>query len=75
MLQGATIVDFAYHVHTDVGNQMVGAKVNGKPAPVSQTVANADVIEIRRHEGPPTKFQIASHEVRLSSAVRASPGA
>ena len=56
-------MDFAYHVHTDVGNQMVGAKVNGKPAPVSQTVANADVIEIRRHEGGPTRLQIASHQV------------
>ena len=61
-------------VHTDVGNQMVGAKVNGKPAPVSQTVANADVIEIRRYEGAPSKFQIASHMVSpLCCALRASP--
>ena len=44
--RGSTVVDFAYHVHTDVGNQMIGARVNGAPAPPSRPLANADVVDV-----------------------------
>lgn len=43
VLQGATVVDFAYHVHTDVGNHMKAAKVNGKPVHSDYALKNAEV--------------------------------
>jgi guanosine-3',5'-bis(diphosphate) 3'-pyrophosphohydrolase len=44
--RGATSVDFAYAVHTEVGHQCVGAKVNGAMVPLRHTLANGDVVEI-----------------------------
>ncbi|MDP2013418.1 MAG: bifunctional (p)ppGpp synthetase/guanosine-3',5'-bis(diphosphate) 3'-pyrophosphohydrolase, partial [Actinomycetota bacterium] len=43
---GATPVDFAYTVHTEVGHRCVGARVNGKLVPLESPLANGDVIEI-----------------------------
>src|SRR5574341_1530341 len=49
--QGSTPVDFAYSVHTDVGNQCVGAKVNGKIVPLKHELHNGDKIEIVTQTG------------------------
>jgi GTP diphosphokinase / guanosine-3',5'-bis(diphosphate) 3'-diphosphatase len=46
MPRGATIVDFAYAVHTDVGDHTVGAKVNGEQVPLRTELKNGDVIEV-----------------------------
>jgi GTP diphosphokinase / guanosine-3',5'-bis(diphosphate) 3'-diphosphatase len=43
---GATPVDFAYAVHTEVGHRCVGARVNGKLVPLESSLSNGDVIEI-----------------------------
>lgn len=43
---GATVLDFAYHVHTDVGHRCRGAKVNGRIVPLTREVAQGDQIEI-----------------------------
>jgi len=43
---GATAVDFAYAVHTDVGNSCVGAKVDRKPYPLSQPIDSGQTIEV-----------------------------
>ncbi len=43
---GATPVDFAYLVHTDVGHQCVGARVNGKMVPLRTRLHNGDIVEI-----------------------------
>ncbi|MBW1871503.1 MAG: bifunctional (p)ppGpp synthetase/guanosine-3',5'-bis(diphosphate) 3'-pyrophosphohydrolase, partial [Deltaproteobacteria bacterium] len=44
--KGATALDFAYAVHTEVGHHCVGAKINGKIAPLRQKLRNGDTIEI-----------------------------
>ena len=46
MPRGATVVDFAYAVHTDVGDRTVAAKVNGEQVPLRTEVKNGDVIEV-----------------------------
>ncbi len=46
MPRGATAVDFAYSVHTDVGNHCVGTKINGEFMPLSTPLKNGDRVEI-----------------------------
>ena len=44
--RGATPIDFAYSVHTDVGHQCVGARVNGRMVPVRTRLASGDIVEV-----------------------------
>ncbi len=48
--KGATPVDFAYEVHTDLGNQTVGAKVNGRIVPLRTQLDNGDQVRILRDD-------------------------
>ena len=49
--RGSTAVDFAYSIHTDVGNQCVGARINGKMVPLRTRLQNGDIVEIVTQSG------------------------
>jgi GTP diphosphokinase / guanosine-3',5'-bis(diphosphate) 3'-diphosphatase len=53
--RGATTIDFAYQIHTDVGHNIVGAKINGRMVPIESVLENGDIVEIivaKNKKGP-----------------------
>jgi GTP diphosphokinase / guanosine-3',5'-bis(diphosphate) 3'-diphosphatase len=70
--RGATPVDFAYAVHTEVGHQCVGAKVNGAMVPLRHALSNGDVVEIvtQKGHGPSRDWLSFVHTSRARSKVR-----
>ncbi len=57
MPQNSTIIDFAYEIHTDLGNKCIGAKINLKLVPVSHVIKSGDQIEILTSENQTPKLE------------------
>src|SRR5579862_6583112 len=69
----ATPIDFAYAVHTDVGNHAVGCKINGKIAPLVSELANGDEVEIitsKAQDAPPTAWESLVVTGKARAAIR-----
>lgn len=57
MPQNSTIIDFAYEIHTDLGNKCIGAKINLKLVPISHVLQSGDQIEILTSENQTPKLE------------------
>ncbi len=70
--RGATAVDFAYAIHTEVGHQCVGARVNGQIVPLRHPLANGDVVEIltQKAHGPSRDWLNFVRTSRARSKIR-----
>ncbi|WP_298957912.1 bifunctional (p)ppGpp synthetase/guanosine-3',5'-bis(diphosphate) 3'-pyrophosphohydrolase [uncultured Methylobacterium sp.] len=70
--RGATPIDFAYAVHTDVGNTAVGTKINGRIAPLLTQLQNGDEVEIVRADGqtPPAAWESLAVTGKARAAIR-----
>jgi GTP pyrophosphokinase len=70
--RGATPLDFAYAVHTDVGNAAVGAFVNGRHVPIDTQLRNGDEVEIEtaKNHTPPAAWENLVVTGRARSAIR-----
>ena len=69
---GATPIDFAYAVHTDVGNSAFGALVNGRQMPLSTRLRNGDEVNVLTQEGrgPPPAWEQIAVTGRARAAIR-----
>jgi GTP diphosphokinase / guanosine-3',5'-bis(diphosphate) 3'-diphosphatase len=71
--RGATPIDFAYAVHTDVGNMAIGAKINGKIGPLSSPLQNGDEVQILTSEAqiaPPSAWESIVVTGKARAAIR-----
>ncbi|MGA2943968.1 MAG: bifunctional (p)ppGpp synthetase/guanosine-3',5'-bis(diphosphate) 3'-pyrophosphohydrolase [Xanthobacteraceae bacterium] len=71
--RGATPIDFAYAVHTDVGDMAIGAKINGKIGPLSSSLQNGDEVQIltsKAQTAPPVAWESIAVTGKARAAIR-----
>ncbi|KAF9621536.1 hypothetical protein IFM89_022763 [Coptis chinensis] len=66
--KGATVIDYAYMIHTEIGNKMVAAKVNGNLVSPTRVLANAEVVEIITYNALSSKSALQRHQHWLEHA-------
>ena len=70
--RGATPIDFAYAVHTELGNGAIGCKINGRIAPLLSELQNGDEVDITRADGqvPPAAWEALVITGKARAAIR-----
>ncbi|MGI8413356.1 MAG: RelA/SpoT family protein [Solirubrobacteraceae bacterium] len=74
LASGATPLDFAYEIHTDVGHRCVGAKVNGRIVPLSYQLRSGDIVEVltsKRERGPSRDWLALVKTTRARNKIKA----
>ncbi|KAJ4957215.1 hypothetical protein NE237_013998 [Protea cynaroides] len=66
--KGATVIDYSYSIHTEIGNKMVAAKVNGNLVSPMHVLANAEVVEIITYNALSSKSAVQRHQQWLQHA-------
>ena len=69
--RGVTAVDFAYAVHSDLGDSCVGAKVNGRIAPLHRELKNGDTVEVLTKGGPNKATEVLLYTMYTEAFKRA----
>ena len=72
--QGATILDFAYSIHSNLGNTCTGARVNGKIVPIKYQLSNGDTVEVltSKNQRPNLEWLNIAVSPRIKARIRRS---
>lgn len=73
LTKGSTPIDFAYSIHTDIGNHYAGASVNGRLVPMSYQLRDGDRVQIivdKNNEGPNASWLKFAHSVHTKAKIK-----